>query len=226
MFGLGHTLTFGSRVSTLDRRGLLNYSFPRFRSSDRLSLTFTALYDNTRDVRTFTATRLEGSVQVAQKYSKATTFFYRYSYRRVGVSSLNISPLLAPQLASSARVGELSFNLLFDRRDDPVDPRKGIYTTLNLGIAERALGSQRNFSRFLGRNSTYHRIGRKLVLARDTTFGEMHAFPARRGSPAGNPPGGTFFLRRWNFASWFSREPGGTPGPDDGISLGWHGPVF
>ena len=81
MFGLGHTLTFGSRVSTLDRRGLLNYSFPRFRSSDRLSLTFTALYDNTRDVRTFTATRLEGSVQVAQKYSKATTFFYRYSYR-------------------------------------------------------------------------------------------------------------------------------------------------
>ena len=83
----------------------MNYSFPRFRGSDNLTLTFTALFDNTRDVRTFTATRLEGSVQVSQKYSKATTFFYRYSYRRVGVSSLNISPLLAPQLAAPVAGG-------------------------------------------------------------------------------------------------------------------------
>jgi outer membrane protein assembly complex protein YaeT len=176
IWGLGHTLTFSSRVSTLDRRGLLNYSFPRFRDQDNFTLTFTALYDNTRDVRTFTATRFEGSVQVSQKYSKATTFLYRYSYRRVGVSSLNISSLLAPQLAAPARVGQLSWSMIYDRRDDPVDPHKGIYSTIDVGISEHAIGSQKNFTRFLGRNATYHRLGKKLVLSRATTFGELHAF--------------------------------------------------
>jgi outer membrane protein insertion porin family len=219
MFGLGHTLTFGSRVSTLDRRGLMNYSFPRFRGSDNLTLTFTGLYDNTRDVRTFTATRLEGSVQVAHKYSKATTFFYRYSYRRVGVSSSNISPLLAPQLASSARVGELSWNMIFDRRDDPVDPHKGVYTTLNVGIAERAVGSQRNFSRFLGRNATYHRLGKKLVLARDTTFGELHPFAG--GDPLeAIPLAEHFFSGGGTSHRGFPENQAGPRDPTTGFPLG------
>jgi outer membrane protein assembly complex protein YaeT len=176
VFGLGHTLTLSSRVSTLDRRALLNYSFPRFRGSDKLTLTFTGLFDNTRDVRTFTATRVEGAVQVAQKYSKATTFFYRYSFQRIGVSSLNISPLLAPQLAAPARIGQLSWSMVMDRRDDPIDPHKGIYNTVNLGVAERWFGSQTNFSSFLGRNATYHALNKKLVLARNTTFGELQPF--------------------------------------------------
>src|SRR4030095_52917 len=106
---------------------------------DNLTLTLTGLFDNTRDVRTFTATRVEGAVQVSQKYSKATTYFYRYSYRRIGVSSLNISPLLVPLLASASRVGELSWSMIMDRRDDPVDPHKGIYNTLNIGIAQHVI---------------------------------------------------------------------------------------
>jgi outer membrane protein assembly complex protein YaeT len=176
MFGLGHTITFGTRVSTLDRRAVVNYTFPRFRGSDKLQLTLTGLYDNTRDVRTFTATRLEGAVQVSQKFSKATTFFYRYSYRRVGVSSLNISPLLAPLLAVPVRVGEVSFSIIFDRRDDPVDPHKGVYSTMNVGLAEHWFGSQRNFFQFLGRNATYHPLGKRIVLARNTIFGDLSAF--------------------------------------------------
>ena len=219
MFGLGHTLTLGSRVSTLDRRGVINYAFPRFRGSDNLSLTLTALYDNTRDVRTFTATRLEGSIQVAQKYSKATTFFYRYSYRRVGVSSLNISPLLAPLVASSARVGELSWSMIIDRRDDPVDPHKGIYTTLNLGIAERAVGSQVNFSSFLGRNATYHRLGKRLVLARNTTFGQLQPFSG--GNPLQDIPlAEHFFSGGGTSHRGFPENQAGPRDPTTGFPLG------
>jgi outer membrane protein insertion porin family len=220
MLGLGHTLTFSSRLSTLDRRGLTNYSFPRFRNSDKLTLTFTALFDNTRDVRTFTATRVEGSVQVSQKYSKATTFFYRYSYRRIGVSSLNISPLLAPQLASASRVGELSWNIIMDRRDDPVDPHKGIYNTLSLGIAEHLIGSQKNFSRFLGRNATYHRLGKKLVLARDTTFGELHPFRYSGVPLEAIPLAERFFSGGGTSHRGFAENQAGPRDPTTGFPLG------
>jgi outer membrane protein assembly factor BamA len=71
------------------------------------------------------------------------------------------------------RVGIFSVNYVQDRRDDPVDAHKGIYNTVDVGLASRIFGSQVNFVRGLARNATYHRIGRKLVLARQLTFGDI-----------------------------------------------------
>lgn len=178
MFGLAHSLSFRSTVSTLERRGLLNYSAPRFRNRDNLNLSFTGLYDKSLNVRTFSSKRIEGSTQLSERFSKATTFLYRYTYRRVSVdtATLKISPFLIPQLSQPVRLGMLSFNMIQDRRDDPTDPRRGIYNTVDLGLAERLFGSQRNFLRFLGRNASYHQISRNLVLARDTSFGNLYAF--------------------------------------------------
>jgi len=176
LWGSGQTITFRSRASTLERRGLVSYLVPRFRNAEGLQLSFTALYDDTRDVRTFSSKRQEGSVQLSQRVSKATTIFYRYAFRRVSVTDVKISPLLIPLVTQPVRVGILSVNALQDRRDDPIDTHRGIYNTIDLGLAERAFGSQRNFLRFLGRNSTYHPLSKKLVLARSTSFGVLHPF--------------------------------------------------
>ncbi len=178
LWGLAHTLSFRSRISTLEQRGLVNYSAPRFRNSEHLDLLFTGLYDQSFNVRTFSSRRLEGAAQLSQRVSKAVTLFYRYTYRRVGVDedSLKIAPLLIPLLAQPVRVGMVSGSMVSDKRDDPVDPHKGVYSTLDVGVAERVFGSQRNFVRFLGRNATYHPLGRKLVLARNTTLGAVGAF--------------------------------------------------
>jgi len=184
LWGLGHSVSVRTRVSTLDRRGVLSYNWPRFRNRDHLSLSFTALFQDSRDVRTFSSKREEASVQLSQRLSKASTVFYRYTYRRVSVdqATLKITPFLIPLLSQPVRVGIVSFGWILDRRDDPVEPHKGIYNTVDLGLAEGAFGSQRNFVRFLVRNATYHPIGKKLVLARSTEVGDIHAFHY-----AGNP---------------------------------------
>ena len=171
--GLGHTISLRTRVSTLEQRGILSYLAPRFRNHDNLDVTFSALYDETRDVNTFSAKREEGSVQLSQKLSKPSTLLYRFSYRRVSTSNLKIDPNLIPLLSQPVRVGMLSANYIQDRRDDPVDSRKGIYNTVDLGLASRIFGSQVNFARGLARNSTYHRIGKKIVVARRLTFGDI-----------------------------------------------------
>jgi outer membrane protein assembly complex protein YaeT len=178
LWGLGHSISWRGRASSLERRALLNYSAPRFRNKDDLNLSFTGLYTDLRDIRTFTYKRWEGSAQLSQRYSKATTFFWRYIYRYVSIdeATLKISPLLIPLLAQPVRLGMVAGNMIQDRRDDPVDPRKGIYNTADLGLAEHVFGSQRNFFRFLGRNATYHPIGKRLVLARATTFGNIFSF--------------------------------------------------
>ena len=176
--GLGHTLSFRSRLSTLQRRALLTYTAPRIRNEPGLNLSFSGLFDDSRDVRTFSAKRQEASMQLSQRISRPTTAFYRFSYRRVSVdeSTLKINPLLIPLLAQPVRLGILSGNLIRDKRDDPTDAHKGVYSTLDAGIASGIFGSQANFVRLLARNSTYHPIGKKLVLARATTAGWMAAY--------------------------------------------------
>ena len=95
-------------------------------------------------MRTFSSTREEGSVQLTQRLSKASTVFYRYTYRRVSVdqATLKITPFLIPLLSQPVRVGIVSFGWIQDRRDDPVDPHKGIYNTVDIGLAEHLFGSQ------------------------------------------------------------------------------------
>jgi outer membrane protein assembly complex protein YaeT len=174
--GLGHSISLRTRISTIEQRGILSYLFPRFRDHDNLDLTFSTLYDETRDVNTFSAKREEGSVQLTQRLSKPSTLLYRFSYRRVSTSNLKIDPNLIPLLSQPVRVGILSINYIQDRRDDPLDAHKGIYNTVDLGLASKVFGSQVSFARGLARNATYHRIGKKMVLARQFTFGDIIPF--------------------------------------------------
>jgi outer membrane protein assembly complex protein YaeT len=176
LWGLGQSLSFRGRVSTLEQRALLTYTAPRVGGNDKLTLSFTVLYDNSKDVRTFTAQREEASVQLSERLSKSITFLYRYTYRHVTVdqSTLKISPLLVPLYSQPDRVGEVSWSMVQDRRDDPVDTHKGIYNTMDFSLAPRAFGSEVTFERFLGRNATYHPIGKKVVLARATSFGVVN----------------------------------------------------
>jgi outer membrane protein insertion porin family len=176
LFGRGQTLTLQGVLSTLQKRALLNYFVPKIFNTPKLDATFSILYDDTYDVRTFLSKREEATVKLTQHVSKPITIFYDFSYRHVGVSDLKINPLLLPQLAQSVRVGIGEINLIQDRRDDPLDPHKGIYNTLNVGLATKYFGSQTSFVRILGRNATYYRLGEKLVFARETQLGLQPAF--------------------------------------------------
>lgn len=185
--GLGHTVSLRTRYSTLQKRALLNYVAPRIQDNPNLEMTFSVLYDNTHDIRTFQSKREEGSVQLSQRKSKSTTLFYRFNYRNVGVSDLKIDPLLLPRLTQTVRVGITSFNLVQDRRDDPTDSHKGVYNTLDVGLASKIFGSQASFVRMLARNATYHKIGEKLVLARETQFGWAPAFQVASNTDPTDP---------------------------------------
>ncbi|MDP9054774.1 MAG: BamA/TamA family outer membrane protein [Acidobacteriota bacterium] len=187
LFGEGQTLSLQGVVSTLQRRSLLNYFVPKIFNWEKFDATFSALYDDTFDVKTFQSKREETTVKLTQHLSKPITIFYDFTYRHVGVANLKIDPLLLPQLAQSVRVGIAEVNLVQDRRDDPLDPHKGIYNTVNLGLATNAFGSQTSFGRLLARNATYHKLGEKWVFARETQFGVQPAFNIRADSEPGDP---------------------------------------
>jgi outer membrane protein assembly complex protein YaeT len=183
LFGLGQTLGLQTAASTIDQRASITYFIPQFVSNEKLSLTTTALIENSNDIRTYTAHRREGSIQLAQRLSRAYTLEYRLVFRNVSLSNVKIEQLLVPLLSQPETVGLGSFSFIEDKRDDPSDAHHGTFTSLDLSYAPGFLGSQTHFARGLFRNSTYHLFRRDLVFARSTQFGLISRTGGRPGIP-------------------------------------------
>lgn len=169
--GLGHTVTLQSLVSNIEQRIGLSYIAPQFIGNPDLSLILSNLYDSSHDVRTFSAIRREASAQVSQRLSRANSLQYRIVFRRVTQGDLLIDPLLVPLYSQPARVGLFGMSFIQDKRDDPADAHRGIYTTIDAGYATRILSTESPFTRLSFRNATYHPLTRELVFARSTYFG-------------------------------------------------------
>jgi outer membrane protein insertion porin family len=177
LFGLGHTLSLQTLVSTLEQRALLTYVAPQFLGNANLSLQLSGLFDVSHNIRTFSSRREEGSIQLGQKLSKADTLQYRFTYRKVNILGTPlISPELIPLLSQPVRVGFASMSFIRDKRDDPVDSHRGTYTSIDLALSASVLGSQTDFGRVVARNSSYYQIGKDLVLARTTQFGLIERY--------------------------------------------------
>jgi outer membrane protein insertion porin family len=180
--GRNHTLSFKANVGRLQQRGLFNYEAPRWFNNPDWKLSFTAFYDNTVDVTTFTSQRLEGSIHAQQVLSKASTMDYHLTYRRVLATNVAVNPNQVPLLSLPVRVGIPGVSYLRDKRDNPLQPTRGNYTTLDVGVASHYFGSQTDFSRVLIQNATYqafghnHNVEKKFVFARSTSIGLENPF--------------------------------------------------
>jgi outer membrane protein insertion porin family len=176
--GLAHTISLQSLVSTIEQRVSLTYQAAQFYGHENLTLTFTGLFDDSHDIRTFVAHRLEGSVQLAQKLSRVYTIQYRYTIRRVTVpQDALVSPLLIPIFSKPDRAGLVSMSFVQDRRDDPVNTHRGYLNTLDVGEAWSAFGSATGYTRVVLRNSSYYPLSRDVVLAQTSQFGFISGTP-------------------------------------------------
>lgn len=175
--GLGHTISLQTLVSTLEQRALLTYVAPEFLGKANLNLQFSGLFDESHDIRTFSARREEASIQLGQKLSKADTLLYRFSYRNVNIIGTPlVSPELIPLLAQPVHVVVPSMSLIRDKRDDPIDSHKGTYTSIDLALATSAFGSKTGFGRVVARNSSYYSLTKNVVVARTTDFGLIERY--------------------------------------------------
>jgi len=185
--GRHQTLTLKGTLGRLQQKALVSYDIPNLLNLDNFRFTATAFYDNTVDVSTFTSKRLEGNLQVLQVLYKMqdrelTTFAYRFSYRRVEASNIEVTSNLIPLLSQPTQVGIPNFLYIRNRRDNDLETTRGSYTTVEGGVASSAFGSAADFSRLLAKNSTYYTFfrnrstGKGFVLARSTSVGVENRF--------------------------------------------------
>lgn len=230
--GRNDTIVFRTNLGRLQQRALLNYDQPHWLNRDDLTLSFSALYDSTQNVLTFSSQQLAGSVQALQQWRKGETFLYKFSYRRVKVdqNSLQISPELIPLLSRPVRVGIPSLSYVRDHRDDPIDSHKGTYNAVDIGVASNIFGSQADYTRLFIENSSYYSFaenknisGRRWTFARSTRIGVENPL-AKVGTVAGTVPlPERFFSGGSNSLRGFALNQAGPRDPQTGFPLGGDG---
>lgn len=187
MFGREQTLSLSSRYGSLQKRAILSYDFPRFLNHSNMKVDLSTLYDDTFDVRTFRAIREQAGVELDQTFAPTVHILYRLDYRRVAIPAgfLFVNQPEVPLLSRPVRIAIGSINLIWDRRDDPLDTHHGSYNTLETALAKSysspTLGVNGNFqfdnfTRLFFQNAEYHPIGKSLVLARSTRIGYEQPF--------------------------------------------------
>jgi len=204
--GRNQTLTFQSHVGRLQQRGLVSYAVPKLFDNDKLKLVYTAFYDNSLDVATFTSQRLEGKIDLRQQFGNSgfepgkragpDSITYRWDFRLVKASHFaqGFNPGEIAILSLPARVGGPGFTFIHDKRDNPLESTKGNYLTLDGFASATYFGSEADFGRMLGQYSTYYAFGRKgraghqFVFARSTSIGLQQPFGGTRVVPPGACP--------------------------------------
>jgi len=169
--GRADSLTFKLRGSTIQGRALLAYSAPNTFNNPKLSLQATAYAEKSQDINTFSQTRYEGNLQLTQQISSRASLLYRYAFRKVTVSNLNITPDEIPLFNQPTLVSQFGVTWFRDTRDNPADATKGSFNSADASIADTKIGSSASFGRFFFQNSTYTPIKRGWSFARSTRIG-------------------------------------------------------
>jgi outer membrane protein insertion porin family len=175
--GTDDSLTLHTTYGLLEQVAILTLLNPHLYGSKNISASISGGYSNVQDITTFTASTLQGDFRVTQKFRLRDTFIYDFQYRRVKVDSLQVSADLIPLQSQPVRVGGPGVTWFHDTRSPgPLNAVKGSYTTLQGFYASSKFGSQTDFGKLDGTNSTYYQFGnQKYVVARNTRIGVERA---------------------------------------------------
>jgi outer membrane protein assembly complex protein YaeT len=171
--GTQNSLTLHSTYGLLQQVAILTFQNPRFLGAKNFSASVSGGYSNIQDITTFASSTLQGNFRVTQKWRRTDTFIYEFLYRRVKVdpNSLRVAADLIPLLSQPVRVGGPGVTWFHDtRQPSPLNAMQGSFSTIQTFIASSKFGSQTDFWRIDGTNSTYYRLG-QYVLARNTRIG-------------------------------------------------------
>jgi outer membrane protein insertion porin family len=169
--GRADSLTLKVRASTIQGRALLAYTAPNTFDNHKLSFQATAYVEKSQDINTFSETRYEGNLQLSHRFTPRSSLLYRYAFRKVTVSNLNIPPDEIPLFSQPTLVSQFSVTWFRDTRDNPADATRGSFNSADVSLGGTAIGSSANFMRLYFQNSTYKPFGRGWKYSRSLRIG-------------------------------------------------------
>jgi outer membrane protein insertion porin family len=175
--GRAESVTVGGYASRLNLQASTAWNIPNiYKSSWTANVSISGERNALNPL--FTA-RLGAGIVQFQKFldaDKAKSVFLRYTYSRTILTNLLIPELVLPA-DQNVRLSGVAASFVRDTRDSPIDAHKGIYESVEADLYPSALGSNTNFTRFLGQVAHYRRIlGSSTVWVNSLRLGLEFAF--------------------------------------------------
>jgi len=136
--GLGRTASVFVRGSFRGSRFLLNLREPWLFGRNLES--FLTTFWEEEDRQTFDYNRKAAIAQVGVSVSNRTTLIYRYLYQDTNVFNIEVPEQEIDRQFRTYTVSGPTFSVVWDTRDDPLEPRRGTFFGSDLQLSAQALG--------------------------------------------------------------------------------------
>ncbi len=179
--GSDNSLSLRTTYGTLEQIALLTFNDPSPFGKKNLTLSADGGYDNERSISTYSAARTLANLRLTQRVGRPPPGIDQYQFRRVAgaAAARHVAPRELPRGSQPVRISGPGVTYIRDtRRPSSLDAAGGTNNTVSEFYSDNRLGSQANFNRLDGTNSTYYPFGtvHKYVLARQTRVAYERAF--------------------------------------------------
>ena len=219
--GMDRSLSSFARMSFRSSRLFATYREPRLfgRKQDLYLTGFRE--EQQRDG--FDYIRYGGLVQTARPLSTRLTLIGRLAYQRTYVFNVTV-PIddIDRQFRTSTFAGPSS-SLVYDSRNDPIDPKRGRFVSADVSLSTRALGGDTYLKGFL-QSANFTPLGSRLVLGVSGRLGLARTFadePPRLPLPDRFFAGGDYSMRGFkiDFVGPVEFSESGEPVPTGGNAV-------
>jgi outer membrane protein insertion porin family len=209
LFGRLNTVGLQMRASPRQQIARVSYTDPL--PLDRPWPLLVAL-SFTRELKdAFSLYRATTLAQVQYQYKPTSAFFFRYNFEQVRVFDLKVSESELERNDRPVRLGKLSAGFVADNRNNPFDPTRGTYSSVDFTVAANAFGGSENYVRFFGEHQRYHQFPKapRLTYAGAIKFGVADAYGSSEDLPISERffGGGARSLRGFRFEQAGPRDP-------------------
>jgi outer membrane protein insertion porin family len=173
--GLGRTASVFARGSFRGSRFLLNLREP-WLFGRKLDSFFSGFWEE-ENRTTFDFNRMGGIVQTGRRLDTRTSLILRYLYQDTNVFNIEVPIEELDRQYRTYTVSGPSASLIFDTRDDPLEPKRGLLLGADFQLSLEALGGVSYLRGFLQATSV-RRLRPALVLVLSARLGLAGTFGA------------------------------------------------
>jgi outer membrane protein insertion porin family len=171
--GLGRTASVFARGSFRGSRFLLNLREP-WLFGRKLDSFLTGFWEE-ENRTSFDYNRLGGIVQAGRSLDTRTSLILRYLYQDTNVFNVEVPIDELDRQYRTYAVSGPSASLIFDNRDDPLEPKRGLFLGADLQLSLEALGGV-SYLRGFFQATSVRRIRADLVLVLSARAGLASTF--------------------------------------------------
>lgn len=214
LFGLDRTLSMRVRAGRRERQFQSTYREPRLFNHDIQGIA-AITFDKTHHPF-FDSNGVDFSLETVKKLSKTRTVSLLASYQTVNLKDIKVNPNVRhfPDATGVVKIARLGGSFLGEHRDNVIDPTRGTLTTASLQVANKAWGSQVNFTSVFVQTSYYKRVPGG-VLATSVRAGWKNPFGGDKELPISE----RFFAGGSTTLRGFKLDDAGPPGGGQLLSI-------